>query len=192
MRYRFLLLSTALLAACATPPARETTSVPAGPAAATSTAPVPTSVERRRVFSNPAAPDIFRLEIEGDSLLNASALLTISTAAGQEIYRQTLPPGSLEATLVYALSPGEEPTPARREAYVREQLAGFFEESNFRSPAVSTGAAYHPGLVTTAEWRALQQPGTVGFSFTVGKEDGYRLGWLPGQRRVVRFEGFGG
>jgi len=189
---RLLLGATLLLAACATPPPHETESVSTGPAAATSTAPVPTSVERRRVFSNPAAPDVFRLEIEGDSLLNASALLTISTAAGQEIYRQTLPPGTLEATLVYALSPDEEPTPARREAYVRERLTEFFDEGNFVSPAVSPGAAYHPGLVTAAEWRTLQQPGTVGFSFIVGKEDGYRLAWLPGQRRVVRFAGFGG
>ncbi|MDO7876135.1 hypothetical protein Q5H93_15430 [Hymenobacter sp. ASUV-10] len=192
MYQRLLLSATLLLAACATPPAREAKSVSTGPAAATSTAPVPTSVERRRVFSDPAAPDVFELEISGDSLLTAPAVLTIHTATGAEIYRQALPPGTLEAALVYELQPGETATTARREAYVRQRLSTFFADKNFTTPAVKPGTPYRPGLVTAAEWRALQQPGTVGFSFIVGKEDGYRLAWLPGRRQVARYAGFGG
>lgn len=192
MLYRFLLLSTALLAACATPPAREIKSVPSGPVAATSPDPVPTLVERRHLFSNPAAPDVFRLEIEGDSLLTAPAVLSILSAEGDELYRLALPAGTLEAPLVYELKPGETATLARREAYVRQRMSSFFEEKSFVTPAVAPGAPYRPGLVTVAEWRALQQPGTVGFSFVAGKEDGYRLAWLPSQQRVVRYGRFGG
>jgi hypothetical protein len=192
MLHRFLLLSSALLAACAAPAPHETESVSTGPAAATSTAPVPTLVERRHLFSSATEPDVFQLELSGDSLLTAPAVLTIRTAAGTELYRLALPPGALEAPLVYELQPGETATPARREAYVRQRLNTFFADKNFSTPAVRPGAPYRPGLVTAAEWRTLQQPGTVGFSFTAGKEDGYRLAWLLRLQKVVRYVRFGG
>ncbi|GAA4354801.1 hypothetical protein GCM10023185_16970 [Hymenobacter saemangeumensis] len=198
MSYRHLLYLAGMLttAACSSP--SETASehaapVETGESIATATAgPVLRVIERRRLFATPNAPDVFRLELLGDSLLSASALLIIRTATGQELYRQELRPGELEAALVYELKAGEQPSRARREAYLRQRRAEFFSDDKFTSPAIGPEEAMQPEYADLPTWNSLKLPGTVGFSFQVGKEDGHRIAWVPAKKKVLRYAGFGG
>jgi hypothetical protein len=185
-----LLVPTLLLAACtSSPTASESTSQPTLPT--TEAADTLRTVSIRRSISDLGAPDVFRLQVLGDSLLTAPAVLTIHSASGQELYRQQLNPGDLEAPLVYVLN-GEPATPARRLAYVRWRLTHFFADSCFSTPAVGPQETYSPGFVDRATWDDLRRPGTIAFRYLVGKEDGHRLAWSARQKKVVRFGAFGG
>jgi len=199
MRYHHFLfaLLTGTVVACSTSdkPTTKTEAVPpaAGETIATATTgPVLRVIERRHLFATPNVPDVFRLELQGDSLLKAKAVLTIHSAAGEELYRKVFYPGELEAALVYELKAGEQATLARREAFLRQRRAEFFSDDKFTSPAVAPEQALQPEYTDLAAWNALKLPGTVGFSFRVGKEDGYRIAWVPTKRKVLRYAGFGG
>ncbi|WP_019948564.1 hypothetical protein [Hymenobacter aerophilus] len=140
----------------------------------------------RHVFSDPAAPDVFALVLRGPSVLSGEAAFTITTAAGQVIFREILTSPDLEAALVYEMKTPTA-TQAEREAYVRRRVREFFAESNFRRPALA--AAYPspaPASPDRTTWNDLRQrPDAVRFDYLVGKEDRRHIAWSPLSKQVV-------
>lgn len=142
----------------------------------------------RHVFSNQAAPDVFSLVLRGPAVLSGEATFTITTAAGEVIFREILTSPELEAALVYEMKTPTV-TQAEREAYVRRRVREFFAESNFRRPALAANAPYPSPAPTSpdrATWNDLRQrPNAVRFDYLVGKEDRQHLVWSPLSKQVV-------
>ncbi|SES93919.1 hypothetical protein [Hymenobacter actinosclerus] len=205
---RLCLLLSALLplvAACSGPtdqPANSTSSATASDTTAAALEPLDTAraaaispqsdtllaSRSRHVFSNPAAPDVFALVLRGPSVLSGEATFTITTAAGQVIFREILTSPELEAALVYEMKTPTA-TQAEREAYVRRRVREFFAETNFQRPALPATATYPspaPASPDRATWNDLRQrPDAVRFDYLVGKEDRRHLAWSPLSQQVV-------
>ncbi|GAB2769167.1 hypothetical protein HNQ93_000280 [Hymenobacter luteus] len=208
---RALLLSPLLLLATAcsspSPESGKDAPDPATPDAATATAAEPLdtarpaavdaqtdtllTARRRHLFSSPGSPDAFSLVLRGASVLTAEATLTITTAAGQVIFREVLSAPDLEAAMVYDM-PGPTATQAEREAYVHRRIREFFADQNFRRPAVAAAATFPaaadaPAGTDRAAWDDLRRrPEAIGFQYLVGKEDRHTIAWSPLRKQVVR------
>jgi hypothetical protein len=143
----------------------------------------------RHVFSA-ATPDVFSLVLRGSTVLSAEASFTITTAAGEVIFREMLSSADLEAALVYEMK-GPTATQAEREAYVRKRVREFFAEKNFHRPTVAKTATFPPaseapGSLDRAAWEDLQRrPDGSSFQYLVGKEDRRTIAWSPLRKQVI-------
>ncbi|SFQ69398.1 hypothetical protein [Hymenobacter arizonensis] len=146
------------------------------------------SVQQTHAFSQPDyKPDVFRLVLRGPSVLEGAATFTITTAAGEVIFRETLSAAELEAPMVYEMKTATV-TPAEREAFVRRRMNEFFRASSFSSPAVVASAPYPagPDAPDRAAWDDLRKrTKSIRFTYLVGKEDRRSIAWSPLQKQVI-------
>lgn len=205
MRPYLLLTLLPLAVACSSPEQTATSTGSASPpdSATTQLAPMDTTraasvdaqadtllTARTRHAFSAATPDVFSLVLRGSAVLSAEATFTITTAAGEVIFREVLSSSDLEAALVYEMK-GPTATQAEREAYVRQRVQEFFAEKNFHRPAVAKTATFPPapeapaGLDRTA-WDDLQRrPDAISFHYLVGKENRRSIAWSPLRKQVV-------
>lgn len=206
MRRFFLLPLLGFAAACSTPDTRQATTTTSTADTVTQVEPLDTTrasatsaqsdtlktVTKRHVFSNPGAPDVFKLEMRGKDILTGKATFTVTDASGQVIFREMLAAEDLEAAMVYEMKTPTA-TAAEREAYVRRRMDEFFADKNFQKPALTAKATYPTdnSIPRTAWDDLLKRPDAVSFSYLVGKEDRRRIAWSPGAKQVVHLPGFG-
>lgn len=139
----------------------------------------------RRPFSSRTAPDQFRLQLRGDSVLTGTLHLSIVSVAGDTLLSERFP---AQALLDYGLLQyGEHPTRAQREAYVRERMDQFFGPGQFRSPAIKPTEQYVARQSERGVWEEVRQTGLPGFFYHLYEEDGRSLAYLPRRRKAVVF-----
>ncbi|RYZ20765.1 MAG: hypothetical protein EOO16_15560 [Chitinophagaceae bacterium] len=138
-----------------------------------------------RAFSNAGAPDRFRLELTGDSILLSTATFTITTAAGEEIYRESFPARMLlDNGFNYDANPGR----AAREAYIRQRVAEFFRDANFRTPAIDESEIFQEDQSDKAAWNDIRSDrSATGFFYQLGEEDGRNIAWSKRQQKVLLY-----
>ena len=162
----------------------------ARPAPVDATADTLLTARSRHLFSSAASPDVFSLVLRGSTVLSSEATFTITTTAGEVIFREVLASPDLEAAMVYEMK-GPTATQAEREAYVRKRVKEFFADSNFRQPAVAKTATFPaaseaPTGLDRAAWDDLQRrPGATAFHYLTGKEDRRTIAWSPLRKQVV-------
>jgi hypothetical protein len=149
-------------------------------------------VRRRHLFSSPSTPDLFQLTLRGPNLLSGEATFTITDASDQVIFREVLAAPDLEASLVNEMKSATA-SQAEREAFVRRRMDEFFDEENFRHPALGSQQTYQPGSLDRATWDDRhRRPDAVSFQYLVGKEERRHLAWSPLKKQVVRLGSTGG
>jgi hypothetical protein len=149
-------------------------------------------VQRTHAFSSPDQPDYFRLALHGDAVTSGQVEFTVTTHDGQKIYEEHFPAADLEASMVYEM---KTPTASasEREAYILKRMEEFFLPANFISPAIAQGAVPPTDPSNEAAWKRIQaNPGSIGFKYLLGKEDGHLLAYDPAQKKAVRYGSFGG
>ncbi|MES2627775.1 MAG: hypothetical protein V4616_02290 [Bacteroidota bacterium] len=138
---------------------------------------------KTHIFSDPNAPDTFKIVLEGDSLLNAAVTFDIVSHTGQRIYHETF-------TSDYLIGFGVEPgaPPAELEAVIRKRILEFFDEKNFIQPAIKSDMAFDPNYSDKQAWNEVKAyASSVGFMYLLGKEDGRRIAWSPTSGKVVMY-----
>ncbi|WP_192823560.1 hypothetical protein [Rufibacter sp. LB8] len=149
-------------------------------------------VQRSHAFSSSDAQDFFRLELRGDSITTSTVLFTITSSQGQLLHRQTFSAADLEASLVYEMTTPTATLP-QREAYILRRMNEFVQPDRFVTPAITQSQNPDTSFVSLKDWQRLQaQPNTIGFKYTLGKEDGHLLVYDPTQKKAVRVGSFGG
>ncbi|UOR05602.1 hypothetical protein MUN82_00535 [Hymenobacter aerilatus] len=150
-------------------------------------------VQKRHEFSTPGMPDVFRLVLRGQNVLDGQIDFTIIAHTGQVIFHEMLSAADLEAAMVYDMAGTSRPTPTAREAYVRRRMDEFFEDKNFHQPALPSAAPLPAGSpLDRNTWADMQRRAdTIGFQYLVGKEDRRRIAYSPLTKQVVQLGGFG-
>ncbi|WP_426059697.1 hypothetical protein [Hymenobacter sp. B1770] len=144
-------------------------------------------VQQTYAFSQPDyKPDVFRLVLRGPSVLKGAATFTITNAADEVIFRETLSAAELEVPMANEMK-ATTATPAEREAYIRRRMNDFFRPSNFSSPAIATSTPYPtgPNSPDRATWDDLRKRfQSVRFTYLVGKEN-RSIAWSPLKKQVI-------
>ncbi|OGX81734.1 hypothetical protein BEN48_05750 [Hymenobacter glacialis] len=123
-------------------------------------------------FSSPEQPDKFKIQLQGDSILTATARVSIVTEANDTIWSDAFP-----AT---ALLTDEEPqlTAAAQEAYIMQRIDHFFEAQNFLTEAIEDDARFDRELNGNYQiWQEIKQQHRPGFAYMTGDEQGHTLSY---------------
>lgn len=144
----------------------------------TPAAPAPLFESKKlHAFSDKAKQDTFILTVDdkGDGdWLKAQVNFKIISHEGKEIYRDTFDSNFLIDYGILELA--DDPaklTDQMRADYIKKRLQSFFDEKNFRSPAIKPGAEfeeYHKSKELFDELK--QNENSVSFFYLLGKEDG--------------------
>ena len=119
------------------------------------------TVQASHIFSNPARPDKFVLQLRGLRILTGQVHLMVLNAAGDTLRHDVVPARALlseEALADPAASSSRE-----KEIAILKRMNTFFAPDNFVQPAVPV-TAEQPAEFSTAAWAALKaDPSTVAF-----------------------------
>ena len=191
-----LLLLALLLSACNSGNSNETKTQPEEPAvtvipdttsAETGTNALNLVQEREHIYSNPAQPDKFRLELQ-----NGKATFTIKNAEGKLLYEENFTADDLEAALVYEMETSQ-PSLQERQDFIRKRVKEFFDEENFNSPAIAPNDIFDTSYGQEQAWNEIKKDKkSISFSYLLGKENGKRIAYSPSEKKVMLVGFFGG
>ena len=149
-------------------------------------------IKRTHLFSDPTQPDIFELNLSGNSLLKSKVHFTITNAVGKEIYSENITAADLEASMVYEMK-NATATEKQREAFIKKRLNEFFDDKNFSTPAIAPNDMYAPSYGDEKAWNAIKNdPKSIGFNYLTGKENGQRIAYSKQKQKVMHIGNFGG
>jgi len=147
------------------------------------------SLKKLHEFSDPSASDTFTLEVNGKDFLTATVHFRIISSHGKALYDEQFEGNFL---IDYGIMEGvEDPqtiTDSTRRAYIQTRLKHFFDENNFRKPAIKANQRYedqHTSRVLFDELKA--KPAAWSFFYLLGKEDGRYIAWSEKFKRVMMF-----
>lgn len=190
----FYLSALILLLACSSPApkALETAAVPDSSATSETSAIVASDLQplqeatTTHIFSSRTAPDQFRLQLRGDSVLTGMLGLSIVSAAGDTLLRDQFPATAL---LDYGLSSqyGENPTATQRAAYIRQRINSFFAADKFSNPAIKPEETFDEDYSSKIIWQEVKQMELPGFFYNLYEEDGRRMAYSRRLGKAVMY-----
>lgn len=174
-----------LLAACSGP---ERKAPAAGLTKEALPAPLFTS-KKIRIFSDPATRDTFQLTVTGNDYLHAQVAFRILSAAGKVIYHDQFTSDYLIGYgILDKAGPNGSLNDSTRVEYIRERLKHFFDDENFRTPAIGADADFEPQHTSRELFDELRaDPRATSFHYLLGKEDGHYLAWSDRFGKVMMF-----
>ncbi len=168
----------------AEPRSRTVYTPPTTPGARITAATVLHRVQVSHVFSDPASPDNFVLELRGARVSSGRLRLLVLGSRGDTLFQQQLP-----ASVVLA-APAGPATPVReQEVNLLRGMNEFFAGQNFQQPAFDANAAQPAGL-SGPDWNRLRRnPAAVVFRFVGADGQPNRLVYGPASARAVVLDG---
>lgn len=136
-------------------------------------------------FSDSLTKDTFKLVLRGDSLTTSSAIFSIITHNGKEIYADTFDANWLE----YVPQDTGTPTIAQYEKSIGYKASQFFNDSNFvnalKVPAIATCG--DNGIPDSVNWFDIHSyKKVIGFHYWFdGSVDDNYLAWSKKKQQVV-------
>ncbi|HEY0895805.1 MAG TPA: hypothetical protein VGE15_04585 [Sphingobacteriaceae bacterium] len=173
-----------LLAACNRP-------APSGQPAAVSEKQAPAALftlEKLHTFSEKGVQDTFQLTVSGKDFMNARVTFRI-VSGGRVIYQDAFDSQYLiDFGIEEKADSSGNLNDSIRAAYIEDRLRHFFDEENFRTPAIRADAVFeehHTSRELFGELKA--RPDAVSFYYLLGKEDGRYIAWSERLREVRMF-----
>jgi hypothetical protein len=134
-------------------------------------------------FSSLSGQDTFRIYVTGTSILNGQFHFQIITSDASIIYAETL-----DTTWLLDYGAEGDTTLTAKESYIRNRIENFFNEKNFRQPAISSTEVYEADYSDKTIWDDITSDSTaIGFYYLVGKEDGRRVAYSKKLNKVVLY-----
>lgn len=145
--------------------------------------------EQLHSFSHPGRKDTFRLEVLGKDYLRARVRLRIISWAGKLIYDEQFDSNFLiDYGILEETEDDTAITDSIRSAYIQKRLATFFDEKNFRQPAIAATASYDGYYASERLFKELKKNrDAIAFYYLLGKEDGRYIAWSQENQRVMLF-----
>ncbi len=104
----------------------------------------------KHFFSNSKNKDEFYVIINGEQYYNASINFTIKNADGEEIYNDNFPCINI---LDEAFDGGGHyATNLQREAYMKKYVFDFFQNNNFKQPAIDDEREFNEDYASVEDW----------------------------------------
>lgn len=134
-------------------------------------------------FSKPNKMDVFRITLTGDSILTGNVRFEIISYKNKKIYNETFPAMSL---LNYDIAPTA--SDKEKEEFIKQRMKDFFNEENFKKPAVDPDHKFDSEYSDQENWEAVKaDPAAIGFYYLVGEEDGRSIAWAKKLGKVVLY-----
>lgn len=132
-------------------------------------------------FSSPIAKDTFRITLTGQTINNGTVEFDIQTYQGLVIHYRTFPSYDL---IGYGLdNNASEP---EKEEYIKSRISNFFEEENFRQPAISKNDKFEEDYSNKEIWDDIGSDTTaVTFEYLIGEESFGRIAYSKKLDKVV-------
>ncbi|MBC6991231.1 hypothetical protein [Hymenobacter sp. BT491] len=145
-------------------------------------------ITRTHFFSNRISPDLFRLQLVGDSVLSGTFHLSIVSAAGTRLWDDEFPAAAFLDDKLSAAA-ADPPTVAQREAYVLRRMSKVFDKQHFKDPGVRKHDTFEPGLDSNeAVWLEVQSQHLISFTYCQYAEVCKTIAYIPQRRKVMLFE----
>ena len=139
---------------------------------------------KKHVFSNRQNPDTFKIILKGTTIQESEATFTIVNFKGKEIYRETFPASYLIGHELLI----ENPTKEQEENVIKQRVKEFFNEKNFKSPAISTKEEFEEDYSDKNIWQNIKADrAAVGFYYLVGEEDMRWIAYSKKKGKVVLY-----
>ncbi|NEM96818.1 hypothetical protein [Pontibacter burrus] len=134
-------------------------------------------------FSDPAKQDTFRIKLVGDSIHMAMATFEIVGHDGRVLYSE-----SFSANYLLNYDTPLNPTPTQRDEFILNRIDTFFDEANFKVPAITADMTFDSNYGNEAIWEEIEADETaIGFYYLIGKEDGRWIAYSKPQQKVVLY-----
>ena len=134
-------------------------------------------------FSSLSLQDTFRIYATGTSILDGQFHFQIITSDASIIHDETL-----DTTWLLDYGAEGDTTLTAKESYIRNRIENFFNDKNFRQPAISSTEVYEADYSDKTIWDDIKSDSTaIGFYYLVGKEDGRRVAYSKKLNKVVLY-----
>lgn len=145
--------------------------------------------ERLHAFSDSSKQDTFRLSVSGKDFLKAKVRFEIISHTGEVVYSDNFDSNFLiDYGIMEGVTDPASITDEMRSAYIQNRLKTFFDDKNFKSPAIKADAAwedYYPDKELFEELKA--KPDAISFYYLLGKEDGRYIAYSDKKDKAVLF-----
>ncbi len=146
------------------------------------------TLEKLHTFSEKGVQDTFQLTLSGKDYMNARVIFRI-ISGGRVIYEDAF---DSQYLIDYGIDDKADSSgrlnDSIRSAYIGDRLRHFFDEKNFRTPAIRPDAVFEDQYVSRELFEELKaRPDAVSFHYLLGKEDGRYIAWSENHRKVRLF-----
>lgn len=139
----------------------------------------------QHLFSSPDKKDEFYICLQGESLMDATFIFTITNPEGVEIYREEFPSIFL---IGYDLAGGINATKRNQKNFIKYRVRHFFDEENFLIPAINSDQEFDEDYSDEDIWNGIKSDqNTIGFYYLIGEEDGRKIAYSRKLKKVVLY-----
>lgn len=122
-------------------------------------------LETQHEFSYPNQKDIFKISLNGKSILDANVIFTINSYKGQKIYEDKFPSNFLVGYSNNVLTKQEQ------EKRIIKNFNDFFKLESFRKPAIKN-ETFDPYYIKKEVFDDIKNDkNSIGFVYTLGSEN---------------------
>lgn len=132
-------------------------------------------------FSDLTKQDTFNITLIGHTSKDIVLLFTIKSFAGKEIYKQEIK--AIELLKNY-LATAEMKKESDKMNFLKEEVAYFFEEQHFLTPAVMPDEQPDKNVPDPEFYHELKQSGLNGFDYRLGKDHNIYIAWSAKEQKV--------
>ena len=135
-------------------------------------------------FSQVGKKDEFYICIRGKSITEGQVIFTIISHDKEMILKEEFPSNFL---LGYGFE-GDIESVKDREKYMKNRIIEFFEEKNFKYPAIKQDEVFDEDYSVKEIWNDIQSDRTaIGFYYLIGEEDGRSIAYSKKTKKAVMY-----
>jgi hypothetical protein len=135
-------------------------------------------------FSEVGKKDEFYICIRGKSIVEGNVIFTIISHDKTTILKEEFPSNLL---MGYGFE-GDLESVKDSEKYIRNRIKEFFEEKNFKYPAIKQDEVLDEDYSDKEIWNDIQSDRTaIGFFYLIGEEDGRTIAYSKKTKKVVMY-----
>ena len=135
-------------------------------------------------FSEVGKKDEFHICIRGKSIVEGNVIFTITSYDKRTILKEEFPSNLL---LGYGFE-GDIESVKDREKYMKNRIREFFEEKNFKYPAIKQDEVFNEDYSVKEIWNDIQSDrAAIGFYYLIGEEDGRSIAYSKKTKKAVMY-----
>lgn len=143
----------------------------------------PLTLRKEHLFSNATNPDIFSLDIIGDSIISGKAILKILNFENELLFKDSFPAADFLYDAYDVI-----PTNAEREDTIVSRFKAFLDNRWFLTPAGIISSEMDPELNLEDKeiWKEIKSDSSItGFVYSHGYEGTYAIAFSKKKKKVV-------
>lgn len=156
---------------------------------------VDTTISRRKIFfeksimryfSNLKTKDVFKIILNGEHYYSSSIDFTITNVQGEEIYHDNFP--CLQILEEAFDGGGNYATDLQREDYMKKYIFDFFQNNNFRTPAIDPEREFSEDFSVKEDWEDIKSDSSsVGFNYSIQPQSKTEIAYNKKKNITVKY-----